>query len=188
MLANHLENLREVPDVEGLFCLDAEGAVLWSALPEFYPPTIFRDLGRRMLALFASLDDNYTSTKDILLKFAGSWLYIRRNEAGYLGILTKSSVKFRALRIASNLTLRSFNKKELAALARAAQPEAAPAPVAQPEPRAAATPAPAAKPAQPSAAPDPEDNWGDGGGGFSLFGKRKPKEKPPSNSQSIWGD
>jgi predicted regulator of Ras-like GTPase activity (Roadblock/LC7/MglB family) len=146
-----LTSLKDIPGVVGSFVLNPQGALLAKEMPSIYPGEIFPEMGRRLVSVGEVLEQQTTSFQELLLKFEGSWLFVRRTTQCLLSVLVSETVNYPALRMATNVALKRINDQLLA------QP-ATPLPVAPvPEPVPAAV-APAA-PVVPAAPAKPRRMW-----------------------------
>lgn len=146
-----LTSLKDIPGVVGSFVFDLQGALLAKEMPSIYPGEIFPEMGRRLVSVGEVLEQQTTSFQELLLKFEGSWLFVRRTAQCLLSVLVSESVNYPALRMATNVALKRINDHILAHPA-GVTPAAAP----EPEPAAAAAtpvaaPAPVEAPAPPAA-------------------------------------
>lgn len=163
-----LTALKDIPGVVGSFVLSSQGGLIAREMPAIYPDSTFPELGRRLASVSEAMETQVSTVQDLLLKFEGYWLFVRRTTQGFLSILTTETVNFPALKMASNVALKQVAEKLAAVSAVPLAPvevvpiEPAPAPV--PEPAAPATPEPVA------AAPST-------GGGIlaAVLGGSKPK-------------
>jgi predicted regulator of Ras-like GTPase activity (Roadblock/LC7/MglB family) len=153
-----LAALKDIHGVEGSFVMNVNGDLVCRHMPTIFADEIFPELGRRLLNIYSTFDLQVSQFDDLLLKFEGYWLYIRRAAHGFLSILTTESVNYPALKMASNLALGQINAQiqnvkplpiapagtvsSPTVSAPAAAPVAAPAPMALPDPK----PAPVAAP------------------------------------------
>lgn len=147
-----LAALKDIHGVEGSFVLNTNGDLVCRHMPSIFADEIFSELGRRMLSIYSTFDLQVSQFDDLLLKFEGYWLYIRRAAHGFLSVLTTETVNYPALKMASNLALGQINSQiqnvkpmtitPAAATSTPAAPVPAPVVVAQPEPRAAVIEAP----------------------------------------------
>ena len=134
-----LAALKDIHGVEGSFVMNTNGELVCRQMPAIFADEIFSELGRRLLGIYSTFDLQVSQFDDLLLKFDGYWLYIRRAAHGFLSILTSETVNYPALKMASNLAL-----SQLTSQIQMAKPIAvAAAPAAQ---AAIATPAPAPVP------------------------------------------
>ena len=69
-------------------------------MPAIFADEIFSELGRRLLGIYSTFDLQVSQFDDLLLKFDGYWLYIRRAAHGFLSILTSETVNYPALKMA----------------------------------------------------------------------------------------
>ena len=100
-----LQALKDIHGVEGSFVMNTNGELVCRQMPAIFSDEIFPELGRRMLSIYSTFDLQVSQFDDLLLKFDGYWLYIRRAAHGFLSILTSETVNYPALKMASNLAL-----------------------------------------------------------------------------------
>ncbi len=138
-----LAALKDIHGVEGSFVMNTNGELVCRQMPSIFADEIFAELGRRLLGIYSTFDLQVSQFDDLLLKFDGYWLYIRRASHGFLSILTSETVNYPALKMASNLALSQLTSQiqsakpistAPAAQVVAAAPSPAPAPVALPAP------------------------------------------------------
>jgi len=130
-----LASLKDIPGVVGSFVLNPQGALVAKEMPAVYVDAIFPELGRRLVSVGEVLEQQTTSFQELLLKFEGSWLFVRRTTQCLLSVLVAETVNYPALRMATNVALKQLSDQLAAQPARAAAPvpaavEAAPAPAA----------------------------------------------------------
>jgi len=137
-----LAALKDIHGVEGSFVLNTNGELVCRQMPAIFADEIFPEVGRRLLSIYSTFDLQVSQFDDLLLKFDGYWLYIRRAAHGFLSILTAETVNYPALKMASNLAL-----SQLTSQIQTAKPiTPAPLAAATPEPVPAAVAAPVALP------------------------------------------
>ncbi|MCD6051213.1 MAG: hypothetical protein K0Q55_2616 [Verrucomicrobia bacterium] len=100
-----LAALKDIHGVEGSFVMNTNGELVCRQMPAIFADEIFAELGRRLLGIYSTFDLQVSQFDDLLLKFDGYWLYIRRASHGFLSILTSETVNYPALKMASNLAL-----------------------------------------------------------------------------------
>jgi predicted regulator of Ras-like GTPase activity (Roadblock/LC7/MglB family) len=138
-MQNILTSLKDIPGVVGSFVLNPQGALLAKEMPTVYPTAIFPEMGRRLVSVGEVLEQQTATFQELLLKFEGSWLFVRRTTQCLLSVLVAETVNYPALRMATNVALKQLNDQILA--------HPAPAVIAEPavEPQSlAAVPAPTA--------------------------------------------
>lgn len=135
-----LAALKDIHGVEGSFVMNTNGELVCRQMPAIFSDEIFPELGRRLLSIYSTFDLQVSQFDDLLLKFDGYWLYIRRAAHGFLSILTAETVNYPALKMASNLALSQLTNQIQTARPLAIAPDAvvaqiqAPASVAAPMP------------------------------------------------------
>ena len=152
-----LAALKDIHGVEGSFVMNVNGDLVCRHMPTIFADEIFPELGRRLLNIYSTFDLQVSQFDDLLLKFEGYWLYIRRAAHGFLSILTTESVNYPALKMASNLALGQINSQiqnvkplPIAPAGTVSSPTASapiapvatPAPMTLPEPKPAVVEAP----------------------------------------------
>lgn len=144
-----LASLKDIPGVVGSFALTPQGALVVKEMPAVYSAEIFPELGRRLVSVGEVLEQQTAAFQELLLKFEGSWLFVRRSTHCLLSVLVAETVNYPALRMATNVALRQLGD-QLAAQPVPAIVEvpAAAEPALEPEPVAVVpmAPTPAAKP------------------------------------------
>lgn len=143
-----LASLKDIPGVFGSFVLNMQGGLVAKEMPAVYPATIFPELGRRLVSVREVLEQQTNSFQELLLKFEGSWLFVRQTTECLLSVVVAETVNFPALRMATNVALKQI-AEQMAAL-----PVATPAAVEEPEPVQPPAPAPA-----PAASTKPRRMW-----------------------------
>ena len=148
-----LTALKDIPGVVGSFVLAPQGALLAREMPAIFPESIFPDLGRRLGSVGEVLDAQMAPFQELLLKFDGHWLFIRRTTDCFLTVLTADTVNYPALRMATNVALRQITQHlpETGSM-----PTPDPTPVA---PMASSSAATATPPAAPPPAGRPRRMW-----------------------------
>ena len=133
-----LASLKDIPGVVGSFVLDPQGGLVAKEMPAVYAAAIFPELGRRLVSVGEVLEQQTAAFQELLLKFEGSWLFVRRTTQCMLSVLVAETVNYPALRMATNVALKQLSDQLAAQPALAAVPvpaaiEAAPAPAASVE-------------------------------------------------------
>ncbi len=135
-----LAALKDIHGVEGSFVMNTNGELVCRQMPAIFADEIFAEVGRRLLSIYSTFDLQVSQFDDLLLKFDGYWLYIRRAAHGFLSILTAETVNYPALKMASNLALSQLTNQIQTARPIAIAPAVmatqspVPAPVAAPAP------------------------------------------------------
>jgi len=134
-----LTALKDIPGVVGSFVLNPQGIMIAREMPTIFPDTIFPNLGRRLASVVEAMETQVSAVQELLLKFEGHWVFVRRSAQGFLSILTNDTVNFPALKMASNVALKQVNEHLIAnppvvtpASAESAEPTPAPASAAEP--------------------------------------------------------
>lgn len=109
-----LTSLKDIPGVIGSFVLTPQGALVAKEMPAVYPEAIFPDLGRRLVSVGEVLDGQTAPFQELLLKFEGSWLFIRRTTQCLLSVLVAENVNYPALRMATNVAFRQVAERMVA--------------------------------------------------------------------------
>lgn len=162
-MQNVLASLKDIPGVVGSFVLSPQGTLLAKEMPSVYPVAIFPEMGRRLVSVGEVLEQQTAAFQELLLKFEGSWLFVRRTTQCLLSVLVAESVNYPALRMATNVALRQLHDRITALpppatgadsareveVAPAISAAVADAPVATAAPPASAVPAPPATPTKP---------------------------------------
>jgi len=119
--------------------LNPQGIMIAREMPTIFPDTIFPNLGRRLASVVEAMETQVSAVQELLLKFEGHWVFVRRSAQGFLSILTNDTVNFPALKMASNVALKQVNEHLIAnppvvtpAFAESAEPTPAPASAAEP--------------------------------------------------------
>lgn len=139
-----LASLKDIPGVVGSFVLNPQGGLVAKEMPAVYPVAIFPEMGRRLVSVGEVLEQQTAAFQELLLKFEGSWLFVRRTTQCLLSVLVAETVNYPALRMATNVALKQLADKM--AVQPAVVSVAEPAPVVEP---VLATPAAPAAPAKP---------------------------------------
>ncbi len=143
-----LNSLKDIPGVIGSFVLNAQGGLIAREMPTVYTDAIFPDLGRRLVSVGEVLEQQTTAFQELLLKFEGSWLFVRRTAQCMLSVLVAESVNYPALRMATNVALKQLGDQITAQPSLAITPAPAVVEPVAPLPVAAVS-APAPAPARP---------------------------------------
>jgi len=142
-----LTALKDIPGVVGSFVLNPQGVMVAREMPAIFPDTIFPNLGRRLASVVEAMETQISAVQDLLLKFEGHWLLVRRSAQGFLTILTNDAVNFPALKMASNVALKQVTEHLIAHPPVIAPPVVSD--VAEAAPPPAGAPAPAKEPTAP---------------------------------------
>jgi hypothetical protein len=149
-----LSALKDIPGVVGSFVLNPQGVLLAREMPAIFPDTIFPNLGRRLASVVEAIETQIANVQELLMKFEGYWLFVRRSAQGFLTILTSESVNFPALKMASNVALKQVtehlvaNPMVISTPIVSDLPEPAPTAAASPDATKAPAPGVAAEPAK----------------------------------------
>lgn len=146
--------LKDIPGVVGSFVLNPQGVLIAREMPAIFPDNIFPNLGRRLASVVEALETQISAVQEMLLKFEGHWIFVRRSTQGFLTILASDSVNFPALKMASNVALKQVTDHLIAhppvltppALSEIFEPAPAPEPAPTPAPAAPIEPPPSAPP------------------------------------------
>jgi hypothetical protein len=98
--------------------------MIFREMPAIFPDNTFPNLGRRLASIVEATETQISSIQEVLLKFEGHWLLVRRSAQGFLTILTAETVNFPALKMASNVALKQISEHLIAS------PRVAPGPAA----------------------------------------------------------
>jgi predicted regulator of Ras-like GTPase activity (Roadblock/LC7/MglB family) len=131
-----LASLKDIPGVIGSFVLNPQGALVAKEMPGVYPEAIFPDLGRRLVSVGEVLEGQTAPFQELLLKFEGSWLFVRRTAHCWLSVLVAENINYPALRMATNVAFKQV-ADQLASAPEAVAPVAEPTPVPVPIPEPA---------------------------------------------------
>lgn len=145
-----LAALKDIPGVVGSFVLNPQGVLVAREMPAIFPDNVFPNLGRRLASVVEALETQVSAVQELLLKFEGHWLLVRRSTHGFLTILTNDAVNFPALKMASNVALKQVAEHLIANPPVIATPAVVETIEAAPNP-APTSAAPAAEPAAPEA-------------------------------------
>jgi predicted regulator of Ras-like GTPase activity (Roadblock/LC7/MglB family) len=109
-----LSALKDIPGVVGSFVLNPQGVLVAREMPGIFPDTVFPNLGRRLASVIEAMETQVSAVQDLLMKFEGHWLFVRRSAQGFLTILTSDTTNFPALRMASNVALKQVTEHLIA--------------------------------------------------------------------------
>jgi len=159
MLLNKVfDNVLDIPGVDGVCLFGLNGQVFISRMPAFLTPDLFASALRRISALYETMDENFLSCDDYLLRFSEKWILFRRTDQAVLLILASETANFASTRMVTNMALKHITPAVLAELASSSAAPAVPAPSKAPVAAAsvpAAPVAPVPAPAAPVEAPKP---------------------------------
>jgi hypothetical protein len=130
MLEKFINNIMDIPRVEGLAIFNRQGAVLLKRMPSFFLDELFADLGRRIVAMAETVDENFIPCDEYLLKYAGKWILLRRTERMFLFLLCAEEVNVMSLKMVTNMAFKNLKPEMLPppiVMAVSAKPGAAPA-------------------------------------------------------------
>ena len=105
-----LSALKDIPGVVGSFVLNPQGVLLAREMPGVFPDTVFPNLGRRLASVVEALETQVSAVQELLMKFDGHWLFVRRSAQGFLTILTSDTTNLPALKMASNVALKQVTE------------------------------------------------------------------------------
>ena len=109
-----LSALKDIQGVVGSFVLNPQGVLIAREMPAIFPDSVFPNLGRRLASVVEAIETQIANVQELLLKFEGHWLFVRRSAQGFLTILTSDSVNFPALKMASNVALKQVTEHLIA--------------------------------------------------------------------------
>ena len=109
-----LTALKDIPGVVGSFVLNPQGILVAREMPAIFPDTIFPNLGRRLASVVEAMETQVSAVQELLMKFEGHWIFVRRSAHGFLTILTNDTVNFPALKMASNVALKQVTEHLIA--------------------------------------------------------------------------
>ena len=132
-----IKNILDVPGTEGIAFFDDEGTLLHKTMPDLYMDEIFADLGRRIVAIYEVVDENFITADDFLLKFPGRWIMMRKGSGFKLLLLTTDEVNVMSLKIVTNMALKQIKPEMFGPLPVLA---ASPAPIENMNAEAASAP------------------------------------------------
>ncbi len=139
-----LASLKDIPGVVGSFVLDPQGTLVAKEMPAVYSAAIFPELGRRLVSVGEVLEQQTAAFQELLLKFEGSWLFVRRTTQCLLSVLVSETVNYPALRMATNVALKQLSDQIAAQPLPPVAPAPAPVNAAEPVPAPIAPPTEAA--------------------------------------------
>ncbi|MCC5790558.1 MAG: hypothetical protein JJT75_13065 [Opitutales bacterium] len=135
-----IKNVLELPGVDGACLIDKKGEILHNALPEFFLTEFFDDLSRRIMNLFSTVEDNYLSCDEFLLKYPQKFILMRRSRTVHFIAIVDPSTNLVSLRMVSNIVLKHVTPKVLQSIRKEKEAmEPSPVPVVRndpPEPKA----------------------------------------------------
>lgn len=162
MVEKIIKNVLELPGVDGACMIDKKGEILHNALPEFFLEEFFDDLSRRIMNLFTTVEDNYISSDEFLIKYPQKYILMRRSRSILFIAIVDPSTNLVSLRMVTNLVLKHVTPKVLQTIRKekeAMEPPAAevtaesePTPP-KVDPKAESAPEPKPEPEQPAAPP-----------------------------------
>ena len=148
-----IQNITDVPGVEGVCLFDFEGKLAVNYLPDFFVAEMMGDLSRRIISLFQTVDESYLPCNEYLLMYSHKLLSIRRGQSVYILLLCDPSVSFVSLRMVVNLALKNITPDMLESAYNVAEPP--PASATPATPRLAPTAVPSPPSSQPSYTAEP---------------------------------
>lgn len=111
-----LDNVLELPGMDGLCLLDADGRLRLNRLPAFIHASALAAAQAHLLTLQESAQSCLPGTEDLVLRFAEHWLMLRSGDHGTLVLLGSEQASLSSVRMVSNIALRQLNAETLAAL------------------------------------------------------------------------
>ena len=139
-----IKNVLELPGVDGACMIDKKGEILHNALPEFFLEEFFDDLSRRIMNLFTTVEDNYISCDEFLLKYPQKYILMRRSRSILLIAIVDPGTNLVSLRMVTNLVLKNVTPKVLQTIRKekevlepqaSAEAQVSESPVSSPEPK-----------------------------------------------------
>ncbi len=119
-----LDNVLELPGVDGLCLLDADGGLRLDRMPDFVGAELLGAARPHLAALRESAETCLPGTEDLVLRFAEHWLMLRRAAGATLLLLGGAAASLSSVRMVSNIALRQLDGAALAALPVQAPPAA----------------------------------------------------------------
>lgn len=155
-----IKNVLELPGVDGACLIDKKGEILHNALPGFFLEDFFDDFSRRIMNLFSTVEDNYLSCDEFLLKYPQKYILMRRSRTVHFIAIVDPGTNLVSLRMVSNIVLKHVTPKVLQTIRKEKEAkEPAPLPVVRDDPPAAkvesSTPQPEPEPAPEAPATKP---------------------------------
>jgi predicted regulator of Ras-like GTPase activity (Roadblock/LC7/MglB family) len=146
-----LDNVLDIPGVDGICLFGLDGDVYLNRMPPFLTPDVFADALRRISALYETMDENFLPCDDYLLRFSEKWILFRRIDQTVLLVLAAEKANFASTRMVTNMALKHLTPAAIAEFSSAPVAPDHPAPVS----RAPVGSAPAAFSAHPFAQTTP---------------------------------
>ncbi|WOO39526.1 hypothetical protein [Rubellicoccus peritrichatus] len=136
MINRVIQNIADLPGVEGVCVFNDEAEVLLQVMGSVYPPDVLDDVSRRVVSLFETVDDNFVPCDEYVLRYPQKKLILRRGDKYYLLIVANETVNAITVRMVSNSALKHIAEHGI-------PKEAPPAKAPEPEPP---TPPPTSNP------------------------------------------
>lgn len=113
MIERLVNNVLDVPGVEGLCLFDRECNILLNQLPDYFIEELFDDALQRVISLYETVDDNFIPCDDYLIKYPGKWIMLRRGKDVFTLIITDEGVNQVTLKMTTNLLLKNVRPDTL---------------------------------------------------------------------------
>lgn len=101
-----LSTLRDVDGVQGAFVLSEEGALIDLDMPSMFAPSLFNEIGPRIVRLRETFASGGDELDACTLRFDDFKLYVRAMPTGFLCTLSSIGVNMAALRMGVQLAQR----------------------------------------------------------------------------------
>jgi predicted regulator of Ras-like GTPase activity (Roadblock/LC7/MglB family) len=101
-----LSSLRDVDGVLGAFVISEDGALIDSDMPAMFAPSLFDDVGPRIVRLRETFASGGDEIDTCTIRFSDFKLYIRAMHRGFICILSSIGVNMPALKMGAHLAQR----------------------------------------------------------------------------------
>lgn len=150
MIARVIQNIADLPGVEGVCLFNEEAELLFQVMDSIYPTDVLDDVSRRAVSLFETVDDNFVPCDEYVLRYPNKKLILRRGGKYYLLIVANEAVNPITVRMVSNSALKHIAEQGVSKAAEkpTVKPIAPAAPPPEPAPAQESRPNRAIRPSR----------------------------------------
>lgn len=125
-IAKLIDNILELPGIEGLCLIGEDGRLHLNRLPAYLDDELLTSASITLAALYGEADSVLPGGDDILLRYEEHWLMLRRGPGFVLVLLARHDASQASARMVTNIALRHLDAATLATLEDAPRAAAAP--------------------------------------------------------------
>ncbi len=117
MIGKLLDNILDLPAVDGACVFKLGGELILSKMPDCVTAEMCSDMVRRATVLFEAADEYFTQSDHFLLKYPEKLIAMHRHEGFVLFILANQNINVTSLRMATGIALKHITPELLEAQA-----------------------------------------------------------------------